>query len=225
MRTNLNLPRSHAFVLVVCCQLLTLRPSATPSSQSILPPQQQPSPNGPPAANGPVTQPPANQPGQPRPGRSKPPQTPLAQAWQLLEKGCASDKTSNRATAVLVLGLIPNNAKSARLAEKALTDDKPEVRTAAAAALGEMRSRASIPKLRAAFDDQDPLVVLAAAHSLDLMHDNSAYEVYYEVLNGERKAGKGLISSQASLLHDPNQSVRPPPRYWPRTPTQRRPKH
>ena len=35
------------------------------------------------------------------------------------------------------------------------------------------------------------------------MHDNSAYEVYFEVLNGERKAGKGLISSQASLLHDP----------------------
>jgi HEAT repeat protein len=36
-----------------------------------------------------------------------------------------------------------------------------------------------------------------------LMHDNSAYEVYYEVLNGERKANKGLISSQASLFHDP----------------------
>jgi HEAT repeat protein len=36
------------------------------------------------------------------------------------------------------------------------------------------------------------------------MHDNSAYdEVYYEVLMGERKARKGLISSQASLLHDP----------------------
>ena len=84
-----------------------------------------------------------------------------------------------------------------------MTDSKPEVRSAAAAALGEMRSRGSIPKLRAAFDDQDPLVVLAAAHSLDLMHDNSAYEVYFEVLNGERKAGKGLISSQASLLHDP----------------------
>jgi hypothetical protein len=35
------------------------------------------------------------------------------------------------------------------------------------------------------------------------MHDSSAYEVYYEVLNGERKARKGLISSQASLFHDP----------------------
>ncbi len=120
-----------------------------------------------------------------------------------MESACASDKTIDRATATLVLGLIPNDVKSARLAEKALTDNKAEVRSAAATALGEMKSRASIPKLRAAFDDHDPLVVLAAAHSLDLMHDNSAYEVYYEVLNGERKAKEGLISSQASLFHDP----------------------
>ena len=52
-------------------------------------------------------------------------------------------------------------------------------------------------------DDPDPSVALAAAHSLDLMHDNSAYEVYYEILNGERKAGKGLIASQTSMLRDP----------------------
>jgi len=35
------------------------------------------------------------------------------------------------------------------------------------------------------------------------MHDDSAYEVYYEVLTGERKAGKGLIASQTSILKDP----------------------
>ena len=52
-------------------------------------------------------------------------------------------------------------------------------------------------------EDQDPSVALAAAHALDLMHDNSAYEVYYEILNGDRKAGKGLIASQTSMLHDP----------------------
>ena len=65
------------------------------------------------------------------------------------------------------------------------------MRSAAAAALGNMQSRRSIPKLKAAMEDPDPSVALAAAHSLDLMHDNSAYEVYYGVLNGERKAGKG----------------------------------
>src|SRR5205807_2147572 len=35
------------------------------------------------------------------------------------------------------------------------------------------------------------------------MHDGSAYEVYYEVLTGQRKAGKGLIASQTSILKDP----------------------
>jgi len=203
MHTNRIWHRSHAFVLVICCQLLALRQSTTPPSQSNLSAQQQPSPNVPPAANEPATQPPANQPGHMDPSHTKIRKTPREQAWQLLESACASDKTINRANAILVLGLIPNNAKSARLAEKALADDKAEVRLAAAAALGEMKSRASIPKLRAAFGDQDPSVVLAAAHSLDLMHDHSAYEVYYEVLNGERKAKKGLLSSQASLFHDP----------------------
>jgi hypothetical protein len=203
MHTNLIWPRSHAFVFVLCCLLLALRQSAPPLSQLNLPAQQQISPNVTPGANEPATQPPANQPGQQLPARSKGHQTPREQAWRLLESACKSDKTSDRATAILVLGLIPNDAKSARLAEKALMDDKAEVRSAAAAALGEMKSRASIAKLRGAFDDQDPLVVLAAAHSLDLMHDNSAYEVYYEVLNGERKAKKGLISSQTSLFHDP----------------------
>jgi len=124
-------------------------------------------------------------------------------AWQILEDACTGDKSGDRATAILVLGLIPNDSKSAKLAEKALTDERPEVRAAAAAALGNMQSRASMPKLKAAMDDQDPSVALAAAHSLNLMHDNSAYEVYYEILNGERKAGKGLIASQTSMLRDP----------------------
>jgi HEAT repeat protein len=129
--------------------------------------------------------------------------TPREHAWQILEDACAGDKTGDRATATLVLGLIPNDPTSNRLAEKALTDEKPEVRAAAAAALGNMTSRKSIPKLKAAMDDEDAAVVLAAAHSLDLMHDDSAFEVYYEVLNGQRKSGKGLIGAQKSLLHDP----------------------
>jgi HEAT repeats len=129
--------------------------------------------------------------------------SPRQQAWQILESACTGDKTGDRATAILVLGLIPNDAKAARLAESALTDEKPEVRVAAAAALGNMKSKRSISKLRAAMDDEDPSVSLAAAHSLDLMHDKSAFEVYFEVLNGTRKAGKGLIASQVSVLRDP----------------------
>ena len=83
------------------------------------------------------------------------------------------------------------------MAEKALTDEKPEVRSSAAAALGAMHSKASIAKLREAADDQDPSVALAAAHALIALKDDSGYEVYYEVLTGERKGGKGVIASQS----------------------------
>jgi HEAT repeat protein len=57
--------------------------------------------------------------------------------------------------------------------------------------------------LKEALDDNDPAVALAAAHALDEMHDDSAYEVYYEVLTGQRKAGKGLVASQTAILKDP----------------------
>jgi HEAT repeat protein len=138
-----------------------------------------------------------------QPPTRKASRTPKRQAWQMLTNAAAGNKTSGRAIAIRVLGLMPNDAKALRLAEKALSDDKSEVRSAAAAALGDMKARSSIPKLREVLDDQEPSVALAAAHALILMHDDDAYEVYYEVLNGQRKSGKGLIATQASILHDP----------------------
>jgi HEAT repeat protein len=193
----------RTLMLVACCQLFALQQPTAPAPKSTLPAHQQPNPNAPEPAIQTAAQPSANLPTKLAASDSRAHQTPREQAWQILESACAGDKTGDRATAILVLGLIPNDLKSTRLAEKALTDQKPEVRAAAAAALGNMKSKKSIPKLKAAMDDEDPSVVLAAAHSLDLMHDDSAFEVYYEVLNGERKAGNGLIGSQKLLLHDP----------------------
>ena len=138
-----------------------------------------------------------------QPPTRKATRTPKRQAWQMLTNAAVGSKTSERAIAIRVLGLMPNDAKALRLAEKALSDDKLEVRSAAAAALGDMKARSSIPRLREVLDDQEPSVALAAAHALILMHDDDAYEVYYEVLNGQRKSGKGLIATQASILHDP----------------------
>src|SRR5215471_13406893 len=130
------------------------------------------------------------------------PQSPTVEAWQTLEAACSSDKFTERASATLALGLLRNDAKARKLAEKALSDPKPEVRSAGAAALGEMGSRRSIPKLRKALDDTDPSVALAAAHALHRMQDKSSYEVFYEILTRHRKGGKGLISSSTSALSD-----------------------
>jgi HEAT repeat protein len=200
MHTNPNLLRIHALVLVAGWLLLTPLQGPAFVWQATAAQQE---PALPPSPTTPPGQPPANPPAPASPPRAKTSTTPKEQAWQILEDACAGDKSGDRATAILVLGLIPNDPKSANLAQKALTDERPEVRAAAAAALGNMGSRASIPKLKAAMEDQDPSVALAAAHSLDLMHDNSAYEVYYEILNGQRKAGKGLIAAQTSMLRDP----------------------
>jgi HEAT repeat protein len=200
MHTNPNLLRIHALVLAAGWLLFTPRQRSAFVWQATVA-QQEPAP--PPSPTTLPGRPPANPPAPASPPRAKTSTTPREQAWQILEDACTGDKSGDRATAILVLGLIPNDPKSANLAQKALTDERPEVRAAAAAALGNMQSRASIPKLKAAMEDQDPSVALAAAHSLDLMHDNSAYEVYYEILNGQRKAGKGLIASQTSMLRDP----------------------
>jgi HEAT repeats len=232
MRTA-TLPGMSAFVLIASCLVFGQQQSTTPPPQTSAPPQGQPAQGQPapeqpaqaPPAQAPPTNPsappPTKEPAQPapapppttlpQPGESgqlatatpKASKNPKAEAWQVLDAACIANRTIGRAMAIRVLGLMPNDAKALGIAEKALADDKPEVRTSAATALGDMKSRSSIPKLKEALDDNDPAVALAAAHALDEMHDESAYEVYYEVLTGLRKAGRGLIASQTAVLRDP----------------------
>ena len=128
---------------------------------------------------------------------------PKEKAWNILDTGVAEKNAIKRADAVEALGLLPRDARARTMAEKALGDDNPRVRAGAAMALGDMRSTRSIPKLTEALADKDPVVVLSAAHSLLLMHDHRAYDVYYAVLTGQRKAGRGLIAEQRAKLDDP----------------------
>jgi HEAT repeat protein len=205
------LRRIPVFGLVISGLLFSQQQPVTSSSspQANPPAAEQPAnQSAPPAAAHEPTQPNATQPqvNESRPqstATGKSPQDQKKQAWQILETAATGDKTSDRAISVRVLGLVPNDAKARKLAENALGDNKPEVRAAAAAALGDMMSRSSIPKLKKAIDDDDPLVVLAAAHSLNQMHDASAYEVYYAVLTNQRKVNRGLIASQTAILKDP----------------------
>jgi HEAT repeat protein len=130
------------------------------------------------------------------------PKTLKQEAWDVLQAGVNADKKEDRAAAVHATGLIPNDSRARKIAEAAVKDDTPEVRAAAAAALGDMQSRMSIPSLKLASDDQDPAVALAAAHSLLQLNDDAGYEVYYEILTGERKMGKGVLA-QAAAFKDP----------------------
>jgi HEAT repeat protein len=129
-------------------------------------------------------------------------QTPQQKAWSILEEGANEKSPDKRSMAVRALGLVPHSPKAVQIAEKALEDERPEVR-AAATALGLMPSRASIPKLKNTLSDKETAVVLAAAHSLLLLQDDSGYEVYYAVLMRQRKSTEGLLAEGEKTLKDP----------------------
>src|SRR5713226_5234241 len=94
----------------------------------------------------------------------------------------------------------------------ALKDEKPEVRLAAAAALGSMSAVNTKEQLKEALDDSEPIVALAAANSLLTLKDDSAYEVYYAVLTGEKRYHQGLIREQLKMLRDKKKMAQPNPR-------------
>jgi HEAT repeat protein len=132
-------------------------------------------------------------------------QADAAKAWTLLKTGVRQKSTTQRLTAVRVLGLIPDNPQASALAEKSLHDPRTSVRAAAATALGQMHASGANAALKQALQDKELPVVMAAAHALRLLNDPACYEVYYEVLTGERKDDSGMVTQELKVLHDPKQ--------------------
>jgi HEAT repeat protein len=124
-------------------------------------------------------------------------------AWLTLQDGVKETVAEKRAKAVNALGLLSANREAEGMAIEALTDEKYNVRTAAATALGVMHAVHAIPQLEKALEDDEPAVVLAAANSLMLMKDSRAYDVYYDVLTGKARPNKGFIKEQLKPFHDP----------------------
>jgi HEAT repeat protein len=193
-------------VLFVCAGSL-LAQDAQPSTQTQLPTGAAPREQAAPAAPEPAqTEAPATEQKAPSsiPASAKK-QSPREEAWEILTTGAQNDSTERRTKAIGALGLIPNNPRARRLAEAGLQDAAPAVRSAAANALGEMGAKESIPLLKQRLDDEDTGVVLACAKTLLQLKDNEAYDVYYAVLTGERKASGSGISQQMKILRDPKQ--------------------
>jgi HEAT repeat protein len=124
-------------------------------------------------------------------------------AWTMFEAAAKSNSAAQRSIGIRALGLLRDNLHARELAEGALDDEKPEVRVAAATALGQMHAVESVPRLQKLLDDKRMAVVMAAAHALhDLKNDAAANALYLDVLTGERK-GDGLIAEQIDTLHNP----------------------
>jgi HEAT repeat protein len=130
-------------------------------------------------------------------------QNPQQRAWNILRAGVNEKSTGKRVQAVRALRILPGDSQATEMAERGLHDRKHEVRAAAATALGLMGSKDSIPELKKALTDKDPSVVLTAAHALQLLNDPAGYEVYYELLTGERRSASGLVAQEMETMRDP----------------------
>jgi HEAT repeat protein len=130
-------------------------------------------------------------------------QVPKDLAWQTLSSGATDKDARTRAIAVRSLGLVPGDDAAEKQVLACLKDPAPEVRISAAASLGKMNARNSIPMLKEALNDKTVGVILAAASSLRSLGNPSAYLVYYAVLTGERKSGESLVTEQKKALSDP----------------------
>lgn len=129
-------------------------------------------------------------------------ESPREKAWSLLSEGLKDKNADKRAKAARALGLLNGDTEAEKAAVNALRDEKPNVRQAAAHALGAMRAENAKGHLEEALGDSEPSVVLAAANSLLLLQDDVGYDTYYEVLTGEKRASKGLIKEQLDTLKD-----------------------
>ena len=140
----------------------------------------------------------------PRQATRPAPQTDLrASAWKLLSAAANHRESPGRVKAVRALGVLREDPDGEALALAAIEDTTPEVRAAAAEALGEMRSTAAIPKLLAALDDRDVTVAWAASGALLSMKDGQAYDIPYEILTGRRKGSASLSVQAHETLRDP----------------------
>lgn len=126
-------------------------------------------------------------------------------SWQILQSGLHNKRVAQRMEAVKALSLLTGNHQALRFALRAMRDNNPKVRGAAAATLAELHATVAVPALRAAISDKDPRVMLAAAHALFILKDPMAYEIYYAILMGDKKTSEGLIQSQVDRLKDPKQ--------------------
>lgn len=131
------------------------------------------------------------------------PQNPKEQAWSVLNAGLTNSNLDKRKKAVAELGLLPGDPKAEAAAITALKDEKPEVRGAAAQALGDMGAKSATPQLVAMIHDTDVGVILTAAHALVQFGDERGYNIFYAVLTGQQKSGQSLMEQQKKMLNDP----------------------
>ena len=128
-------------------------------------------------------------------------------AWDVLKPGLMDTNPLTRRQAVTATGSIGLDPEAVRLVEAALKDHDSLIRATAAAELGEMKSRESLPVLRAALDDPAGEVGYAAAKALWDMGDKTGRGFIEDVVAGQQTATdggvKGALHRANRLRYDP----------------------
>src|SRR6266849_5311055 len=104
----------------------------------------------------------------------------------------------------LIAGGMPLRSQAPRqkawgILQSEVNNKNPERRAQAVRVLGLLPGDLDAVRLA----DKEAPVVLASAHALRNLGDNSAYEVFYAVLTGKRKTGEGLLAKQETMLRNP----------------------
>jgi HEAT repeat protein len=129
-------------------------------------------------------------------------------SWDVLDRAVHASDPDHRRQALAALATIPGgNDRAVKMAASALRDDKdPQVRTAAAVALGEMKAKQAAPELKAALDDKGE-VAFAAAKALCSIGDPAGRDMLVAVLAGERSDSPGMLTK---AVRDARKNVRHP---------------
>ena len=133
---------------------------------------------------------------------------PEKSAWEVLKAGLTDTNPLNRRQAVTATGSIGLDPEAIRLVEAAMKSDTDLlIRATAAAELGDMKSRQSIPALKAALDDPSGEVGFAAAQALWDMGDKTGRGFIEDVVAGQQGATdggvKGALHRADRLRYDP----------------------
>lgn len=128
-------------------------------------------------------------------------------AWDLLKQGLDDKNPDRKRQALTAIGSIGLDPEAIHGVESGLRDPDPLVRQTAAAVLGQMKSKASIPALKTALDDSSPEVAFAAAKALWDIGDKSGRDLIEDVLTGQQKASEGALGG---AVRDAKRKMRDP---------------
>jgi HEAT repeat protein len=120
-------------------------------------------------------------------------------AWDMLNTAQANTSTKAeqvRIDAVVALGTLGDFPRAVGWLADAQKDQDRYVRLAAVTAMASSKNPVFLPKLKQALDDAAPEVCFAAAIGLWKMNDKSGERILEAVTEGDRKANRGLVTSE-----------------------------